>query len=167
MTRPPRRGKLVVKADGGGPNPRLEKERHISQRNQAEAGAIDEEDVGRLRSMMGRQPTGFGTRKKRAKKPGGEGETSTMASSFCRASTSASKRETRSRRETSVKDAGDGRVRGGGRRSREQCPTSTGKRPLPSTRGGSGGSSCRSAEAGRGREAAEPRAAVGRWKKRR
>ena len=70
MTRPPRRGKLVVKAEGGGPNPRLEKERHNSQRNQAEAGAIDEEDVGRLRSMMGRQPTGFGTRKKARKEAG-------------------------------------------------------------------------------------------------
>ena len=84
--------KLVVEADGGGPKPRQEKERHISQRNQAEAGAIDEEDVGRLRSMMGRQPTGLAREKKRAKKPGGEGETSTMAPSSCRASTSASKR---------------------------------------------------------------------------
>ena len=86
--------KLVVEADGGGPNPRQAKERHISQRDQAEAGAIDEDHVGHLRSMMGRQPTGFGTRKKRAKKPGGEGETSTMAPSSCRASTSASKRVT-------------------------------------------------------------------------
>jgi hypothetical protein len=70
---------------------RREKTLNVSMRKR---GQMAKRLMSRLRSMMGRRPTGFGTRKGRAKKPGEGGETSTMALSTCSASTSTSKRVT-------------------------------------------------------------------------
>ena len=102
--------KCVLEVDGGGPKPRLEKERYISQRVHAKAGANDEEAVEPFEVEDG-TPTHRLWHEKEAHKVAGRGRGDLHYGPLLLQRFHLRVEESHV---ISEKDAGDGRVRGGG-----------------------------------------------------